>query len=71
MACILASKEGSGCYIVSEGKRDKGNYSEDGGFGTSKVGDYNIWIIVFVDLKESGKVLIVEGVALLFKTRTG
>jgi hypothetical protein len=25
MACILASKEGSGCYIVNEGQRDKGN----------------------------------------------
>ena len=50
-------------------KRTTGRkYSEDRGFGASEVGDYDVWVVVFVDLEEGGEILIVEGVALLFKT---
>ena len=42
--------------------------AEDGGFCATEGGDYDVGIIVFVDLKEGGEILIVEGVALLFKT---
>jgi hypothetical protein len=45
-----------------------GSNPKDGGFCATKVGNDYIRIVVFIDLKESSEILIVEGVALLFKT---
>jgi len=42
--------------------------TEDGGFCAAEGGYYDVGVVVFVDLQEGGEILIVEGVALLFKT---
>ena len=41
--------------------------TKDGRFGACEVGDYDVWVVVFVNLEESGQVLIVKGVTLLFE----
>jgi hypothetical protein len=42
--------------------------AEDRGFCAAEGGDYDVGVIVFVDLQEGGEILIVERVTLLFKT---
>lgn len=42
--------------------------AEDGGFCAAEGGDYDVWVIVFVDLQESCEVLIVKRETLLFQT---
>jgi hypothetical protein len=43
-------------------------YAKYGGFCSTEVGYYNIWIVVLVDLKQSSEILIVKRVTLLLET---